>query len=186
VEGLPQQPGAVGFALLGLGLVAGVLYGLHVLRRVSGGFEGDRAAAWIVAVVVAAAVGGAPFIAWRIVEDIRYTSSIDDWLVPRYGVSVFEVHPEIFDNAAARIPAGDTYYVASAPGLDRTTRAAFRQWALGYLLPRAAVADPADAEWILTLGVRPSSVGPAVEQTWLMKGPVSGLPPAYLGRVAGS
>jgi hypothetical protein len=186
VEGLPQQPGAVGLAVLVLGLVVGAIYGLRFHRHVAGAFAGQRTVAWIVAVLVAVGIGGAPFIAWRIVEDIRYTSAIDPWLMPRYGVSVFRVHPEIFDNAAARIPPGDTYYVASASGIDGTSRAAFRQWALGYLLPRAAVADPARAQWILTLGLRPASVGPAIERTWLMKEPVSGLPAAYLGKVASS
>ena len=36
----------------------------------------------------------------------------------RYGVSEFEVHPELFDNAAALIPAGDTYYLAPSPDLE--------------------------------------------------------------------
>ena len=70
---------------------------------------------WIVLVLVATTVGTAPFIGWRIVEDIRYTSTIDPWLAPRYGVSVFRVHPEIFDNAAKHIPPGDTYFLASSP-----------------------------------------------------------------------
>lgn len=186
MEGLPQHPGAVGLAVLALGLVVGALYGLRARRRVSGAFVGQPSVAWVVVLLVAVGIGTAPFIAWRIVEDIRYTSSIDAWLVPRYGVSVYEVHPEIFDNAAARIPAGDTYYVISDPGLDRTSRAAFRQWALGYLLPRVAVADPGDAQWILTLGVRPASIGGPIERTWVLKGSVNGLPPAYLGKVAGS
>ena len=112
----------------------------------------------------------------------RYTSQID---LARAALRrfVFKVHPEIFDNAAWRIPAGDTYYLASDPDLDRATKAAFREWALGYLLPRIAVADPAKAGWILTLGVDPASVGPKVSRTWLMKESVNGLPPAYLGRV---
>ena len=38
----------------------------------------------------------------------------------------------------------------------------------------------------MTLGVDPASVGPPISKTWLLKGPVNGLPPAYLGKVARS
>ena len=44
-----------------------------------------------------------PYIAWRIVEDVRYTSSLNSWIADRYGVSVVQVHPAIFDAAAAHM-----------------------------------------------------------------------------------
>ena len=121
---------------------------------------GSLAVGSIVFVVAGTTLGSVPFLAWRVVEDIRYTSGLDPWLVPRYGVSVYRVHPEIFDNAARHIPPGDTYYLAASPKLDGRTQDAFHQWALGYLLPRVAVADPDAAQWILTLGVDPAKVGP--------------------------
>lgn len=185
MEGLPQSPGPIGLAILLLGLLGGALYAWRIRLPVGAAVAGSRSSGWIVLVLVATTLGAAPFVGWRIVEDIRYTSSIDPWLAPRYGVSVSRVHPEIFDNAAARIPPGDTYYLASAPGLERGARASFREWALGYLLPRVAVSDPERARWILTLGVDPASVGPPISRTWVVKGPVSGLPPAYLGEVGG-
>jgi hypothetical protein len=183
VEGLPQDPGALGLALLAGGLLGGFVYAWLIRRAVWTSVRGSLAVGWIVFVVAGTTLGSVPFLAWRVVEDIRYTSGLDSWLVPRYGVSVYRVHPEIFDNAAQRIPPGDTYYLAASPKLDHRTRDAFHQWALGYLLPRIAVADPRGAQWILTLGVDPAMVGPRIARTWIVKGPVSGLPVAYLGKV---
>jgi hypothetical protein len=186
VEGLPQAPGAFGLALLFLGLLGGGVYARLVRRSVWSSVGGSVSVGWIVLVLTATTVGAVPFIAWRVVQDIRYTSHLDPWLVPRYGVSVYGVHPEIFDNAKLRIPSGDTYYLAPSTTIDRTAQKAFKDWALGYLLPRMAVPDPADASWIMTFGVDPRKVGPPISQTWLLKGPVNGLPPAYLGKVARS
>lgn len=183
MEGLPQNPGLLGLGILFFGLLLGVLYARRIRLAIVASVAGSRSVAYIVLALAATTLGAAPFIGWRIVEDIRYTSAIDPWLATRYGVSVFRVHPEIFDNAALRIPPGETYYLAPSRSLDPTIRGAFRQWALGYLLPRVAVADPNRAQWILTLGVDPESVGPPISKTWVVKEAVSGLPPAYLGKV---
>ena len=164
-----------------VGLLVGALYAWRIRRSVRSAAGSSGAVAVVLLALIATSVGAAPFIGWRIVEDIRYTSSIDPWLAPRYGVSVFKVHPEIFDNAARRIPPGETYYLAPSRKLDYVTQAAFRAWALGYMLPRIAVDDPAAAKWILTLGVDPADVGPPIARTWRLKESVSGLPPAYLG-----
>ena len=72
------------------------------------------------------------------------------------------------------------------PRSTEASERAFEEWALGYLLPRVAVTDPAKARWIVTFGVDPRTVGPPIAKTWLLKGPVNGLPPAYLGQVARS
>ena len=186
VEGLPQDPGAFGFALLILGLLAGAVYARLVRGSVWSAVGGSVAVGWVVLALTATTVGAAPFIAWRVVEDIRYTSALDPYIVPRYGVSVYGVHPEIFDNAVLHIPSGDTYYLAASTTIDGTAQRAFDEWALGYLLPRKAVTDPADADWIVTLGIDPRKVGPPIEKTWVLKGSVNGLPPAYLGKVGHS
>ena len=183
MEGLPQSPGAVGFVLLLVGLSGGAVFAWLIRERVLAAVDGVRGIAAIVLLLTATTLGAAPFVVWRIVEDIRYTSGIDPWLAPRYGVSVSGVHPEIFDNALKHIPPGDTYYLATKPGVAFGARTSFRQWALGYLLPRIAVAQADRAQWILTLGVNPRTVGPPVTRVWRLKESVNGLPPAYLGEV---
>jgi len=186
VEGLPQSPGAIGLALLVLGLLAGAVYARLVRGSVWSAVGGSVAVGSVVLALIATTVGAVPFIAWRVVEDIRYTSALDPYIVPRYGVSVYGVHPEIFDNAVLHIPRADTYYLAPSTTIDRTAQRAFTEWALGYLLPRRAVVDPAEANWIVTFGIDPRKVGPPIERTWLLKGSVNGLPPAYLGKVGQS
>lgn len=164
----------------------GGLYAWSIRGSVSSAVAGSKAIAAVTLVLIATTLGAAPFVGWRIVEDIRYTSGLDPWLAPRYGISVYGVHPEIFDNAVRRIPVGDTYYMVTATPINDVAQRAFEEWALGYLLPRMAVTDPANAGWIVTFGVDPRSVGPPIAKTWLLKGPVNGLPPAYLGKVARS
>lgn len=183
MKGLPLHPGVTGWAIWITGLLVGTLYAWRIRKQVSRAVGESLTVGSIVLLLIATGLGSAPFVGWRIIVDVRYTSQIDPWLVPRYGVSEHGVHPEIFDNAAARIPSGDTYYLAPSPRLNNETQAAFRQWALGYLLPRIAVGDPERADWILTLGVDPASVGPDVSRTWIMKEAIGSTPPAYLGRV---
>lgn len=173
MEGLPQNPDALGLAMILLGLVAAAIYGLRV----------RRAQSIAVAAVAVLAIAAFPYIAWRVTEDIRYTSRLDPWIANRYGVSVFRVHPAIFDNAASHMPADARYYLASSPQIDDTRRKAFAQWAAGWLLPRIAVASPAQADYVLTLGLRPNSVGAPIARTWRVMPPLLGTPAAYLGRV---
>ncbi len=120
---------------------------------------------------------------WRIIEDVRYTSSLNSWIATRYGVSVFRVHPAIFDTAASHMPPTARYYLAVSPKVDTTRQQAFEQWAAGWLLPRVAVSSPAKAEWILTLGVDPSTVGAPLTRQWRIWPAVEGTPAAYLGQV---
>ena len=123
-----------------------------------------------------------PYIAWRMVEDIRYTSGLNSWIADRYGVSVAQVHPAIFDAAAAHMPLHARYYLATAPDIDSTRREAFEQWAAGWLLPRIATSTVPKDGWILTLGVKPFAVDSNVKRTWRIWPAVNGTPAAYLGQ----
>lgn len=183
MRGLPLHPGTTGWAIWIIGLLLGTLYMLRVRRQVIASVGSSLAVGSIVLLLIATGLGSAPYVTWRFVTDIRYTSKIDSWLAPRYGVSEHGVHPELFDNAAALIPPGATYYLAPAPDLPSRMRSAFIAWSLGYLLPRIAVSDPADADWILTLGVDPATVGPELSKTWIVKEAVGDAPAASLGRV---
>jgi hypothetical protein len=177
VEGLPQSPGLLGLAMTAIGLLAALAYFLWIRRRF------PTRSTLAIAAIAAIALAPAPYVTWRIVEDVRYTSDLDPWLSSRYGVSVFHVHPAIFDAAASHMPPSARYYLAVAPGVDSTTSGAFEQWAAGWLLPRVAVSSPKQARWILTLGVDPATVDPAVSRTWRLWPPLGDTPAAYLGEV---
>lgn len=173
MEGLPQNPSALGAAAILLGLVLGAAYFLR-----------GRGRRPLISVVVATLTLTAfPYVTWRVAEDIRYTSHLDSWLANRYGVSVFKVHPAIFDNAAAHMSPRARYYLASSPALDTTRRDAFAQWAAGWLLPRVAVATPSAAQYVLTLGVSPRSLGVPITRVWRVMPALQGTPAAYLGEV---
>jgi hypothetical protein len=173
VEGVPQNPNAVGLAAIVLGLVLGAVFLLRARRTQS-----------LVSLTVATlALAAFPYVAWRVVEDIRYTSNLDSWLANRYGVSVFRVHPAIFDNAETHMTRDARYYLVSSPKLDATRRAAFAQWAAGWMLPRVAVASPGRADFVLALGVDPRSVGVPISHVWRVMPALQGTPAAYLGEV---
>jgi hypothetical protein len=174
VEGLPQNPSALGAAAILLGLVLGAVYLRRALRRQS-----------LVTVVVASlAIAAFPYVAWRVVEDIRYTSGLDPWLANRYGVSVFHVHPAIFDNAERHMRANARFYLASSPKIELTRREAFRQWAVSWMLPHVAVTTPSRAQYVLTLGMSPRAVGVPIARVWRVMPALLGTPAAYLGEVA--
>lgn len=172
MEGLPQNPDALGAAAILLGLVVALVF----LVRSRHGF--------VAVAVGAVALAAFPYVVWRDVEDIRYTSGLDPWLAAHYGVSVFRVHPAIFDNAALHMPPHARYYLASAPSIDSTRRGAFHQWAVSWLLPRVAVSSPTKAQFVLSLGVRPDSVGVHIARSWRVMPALQGTPAAYLGEVA--
>ena len=187
MQGLPQGLGAAAAVLLALGLLLAVAYVLWARPRVEAALASAGPAARPIALTITLALGlglgAAPFLTWRVVEDVRYTSSLDPWIVERYGVSVFEVHPAAHERAAELIAEDETFAMRSDPSLERTMRAAFEQWALTRLLPRRAVADPDDAGWLLTLGVRPETIDDRVVQTWRLHPGGRGVPPSYVGRL---
>ena len=167
-----------------LGIVLAALYVIGIRRSNSTASGGRFGVAFspLLAITVTL-IMFSPYIAWRIVEDVRYTSGLNSWILDRYGVSVAKVHPAIFDAAAAHMPLHARYYLATSPKVDSTRRQAFEQWAAAWLLPRVATSTAAQARWILTLGVKPPAVDPNVRRTWRIWPAVNGAPAAYLGEV---
>ena len=164
-------------------IALGLLAALGYLAWVRPPGERRRGSVAVTVAIAAIAIAPAPYVTWRIVEDVRYTSGLSSWIAARYGVSVVQVHPAIFDAAAAHMPRTARYYLKVSPTVDSTRRQAFEQWAAGWLLPRVAVSSPGQAEWILTLGVDPSTVGPPLSRKWRIWPAVEGTPSAYLGKV---
>lgn len=160
---LPEDPGVGGAVVLALGLLLAAAAAPLFWRRLR--FLLDPAgpagppAAIVLAVAIVSAVGTAPFLSWRVVQDLRSTSQISRFNAERIGAYEGNLNAAAFDTAAVLIPPGDTYFVA-AVGLGKGD---FAAWARTFLLPRIAVESPSDAEWILTLGVDPRSVGVVVD-----------------------
>ena len=187
MQGLPEGIGPLAAALVAVGAVLGVAFTLWGRGRLATAFAAagatGRTLATVVALALGVGIGIAPYLTWRVVEDIRYTTAVDPWLVERYGVSVFEVNPAAYDRAAELIPRDATYTLRTDPRIERTIREAFEQWALTSLLPRRAVSNPADSKWLLTLGLRPKTVDPRVVRTLRLHPGGRGVPPSYAGEL---
>lgn len=184
VQGVPDGIGLVGAVLLALGLLVAVPYAFWMRRRLGRAFASaggtGAAVASLLALALLVGVGATPLTLWRIVQDIRYTSSLDPWLAERYGVSVFEIHPSLYDRLLQRIPPDETYALRVSPGIDDVTRGAFEQWALTTLLPRRAVASTADTRWIVTLGIPPRASDSGRLRAWKLHPGGRGVPPSFL------
>ena len=177
---LPEGIGALGLLLLAVGTVAGLGAGWVAMRAAGG----DRAQAALLAVALALAVAVAPFSAWRIVQDFRYTSRIAEPVAERIGAYENYLDGSAFDDLARLIPPGDRYYVRVAREIEPESAAhAFRVWGLTALLPRRAATNPANADWIVTWGVDPRYVRLGVGRVWRIREPKHGFPAIYLARV---
>lgn len=139
--------------------------------------------AGVVALVVAAGV--APLVAWRITEDIRYTSQLDSFERAGAGPIQAFLQPYLLDDAARVLPRDATYAAVAGAGVPYpTARKAFPSLALNVLFPRVSRADPRSAEWVVAWGVDPRRLAD-VEDVRVVT-PASGVyPPVVVARVAG-
>ena len=181
---LPSSPGAYGTALIVAGLVLGSALGWVAwgrLRRLfGGGGAATTAVAGVLAVALASSVGLAPFLAWRVVQNLRYTSRIQRPIVERIAAYENNLDGAAFDKVARIIPRHATFYVeASDP-----VRMNFAPWALSALLPRIAVGEPAQAQWILTLAIDPRTLGVPLASVRRIPTGYGDAAPVYLARVA--
>lgn len=151
--GVPGSPGAVGWALLLAGLAAAAASGYLLRRRVSR--EPLSIAAAIAAAIVA---GAAPFLAWRVVQDLRVTTGMTAYDRSVAGPVQAYLQPYLLDTVPRLIPPGATYATAvgSSVRFD-AARKAFPSLALETLFPRRSV-PVSEADWIVSWGIRPSAV----------------------------
>ena len=135
----------------------------------------------ISSLALATALAGAPYLCWRIVQDVRYTRGISEFVAERIGAYEYDLEGSAFDRLAARLPEQTTYFVD--PG-HTTGSGNFAEWARTALLPRIPVGTPQAAQWVVTLGVDPRTLGVELEDVQTV--PTSYGPDAtiYLGRVA--
>jgi hypothetical protein len=152
--GVPSSPGPVGGALLVVGLFLAAVAALLVLRRRRVGLR-DSA----LVVCAAATLGAGPFLVWRIVEDLRYTTGLDAYERQAAGPIQAFLPGYLLDGTRRILPRDATYAVAVGDEVPYpTARKAFPALALTSLFPRVSVADPARADWIVAWGVDPRHV----------------------------
>ena len=184
VIALPSAPGTFGTALIVLGLILGAVVAavawrrLRVLLAPTGGATSGVAA--VLAAALASSVGLAPFIAWRIVQDVRYTTMIPRPTVERIAAFENNLSGDAFDRIASVLPRDATYYVKVAD----PTKQNFEFWARSVFLPRIAVADPQEAEWLVLQGIDPLTLGVRIASVKAIPTSYKDDPPVYVARVA--
>ena len=177
--GVPSSPGTVGWLLLAAGLSAAAALVILARRRLT---EVDVVSA-LAAVSIVVTVCVTPYLAWRVVQDLRYTTALDSYSSSSAGPIQAYLPGYLADGAARFIPPAATYATAVGPTIPwAQARAAFPSLVMNTLFPRRSVASLTDADYVVTWGIRPVAVVP-VSRTWIAR-PRSGLyPPVWVARV---
>jgi len=176
--GAPSSPGAVGWALIALGLVLAVA--ALVRYRAAVRRQAPSAAAAIVVLVAAAAA--TPFVVWRIVDDLRYTTTLHGYDRAAAGPVQAYLPGYLVDGASRLIPPAATYATVVSPKVPwAPARSAFGALAMESLFPRRSVATPADADYLVTWGVQPASVA-HVQRVWTLRKAFGQSPTVYVAR----
>jgi hypothetical protein len=178
--GVPGSPGAVGTALLGLGLALAAL-GFWLARR--RGLVPLDLAGGVSAAMLALTLGVGPFVTWRIVEDLRFTSALDSYERRESGPIQAFLQPYLLDGVGTLIPRDATYATAVSDAVPyEAARAAFPALALRELFPRRTVSDPVRADWIVAWGIDPRRLAP-VERVVVARKQSGVYPAVYVARV---
>jgi hypothetical protein len=177
--GLPETSSPAGLALLALGLVLALIAAHRARQRMSS--RGILATSLLACLALTFGVG--PFLVWRVVEDIRYTTSLDANYRNGAGPIQAFLRPYFLDDVPALIPRSDTYYAIAGSAVPyATARKAFPLLALDKLFPRRSAATAREADYIVAWGVAPSSLAPVGPVR--VASPASGsLPPLFVARV---
>jgi hypothetical protein len=185
VLALPAGPGLVGAVLLGVGCaLAGCCFvlALRGLRPLlAGSAPAGAGVAGLAAIAAAAAIGFTPYASWRIVQDLRYTVQIPEFVAERIGAYERDLDGAAFDRVAAIIPKGDTYFTAAGPAPGASE---FPQWSAAALVPRMPVRDVEDADWVVALDVDPHTLGVPVEKVRRIPTSYGRQATIYVARVA--
>jgi hypothetical protein len=161
VLGLPAEPGAAGTIMLALGIAAAVAFVLLARGRVAAelGVPLRSRVAVATVAVLATMLAAGPFVLWRVVEDIRYTSRLTSQQAEEVGAGRYGIDERVFARVRQLVPPDATYAVEAGPSIGERTRVALPFWAAFTLAPRVRVEDPRRAEWIVTWGLPPERLG---------------------------
>lgn len=181
---MPAEPGAVGAIMLALGLVAAGALVLFGRRRIAAelGLPLRSAVSLATIATLAATVGYGPFVLWRVVEDIRYTSPLTARQAEEIGADMNFIDERMLDRVRAVVPPDATYALEAGPSVHERSREALNAWVAFSLLPRVRVEDADRAEWIVTWGRPVSGLGvPVADEIVLVSRDER--PPWYVARV---
>ena len=175
--GVPGSPGAVGWALLVAGLLAAAASGYRFRTRLP---RDPVAAAAALSLLVTA--GAAPYLAWRIVDDLRYTTKLTPYDRSVAGPVQAYLQPYLLDRVPSLIPVDDTYATVVGPSVRfYAARKAFPALALQTLFPRIST-SPERADWIVSWGVQPGAFAP-VSRVVIARRASKLYPTLYVGKV---
>jgi hypothetical protein len=179
VIGVPGSPGAIGWGLLIAGVLAGAVAFPSVWRRVSGrGLVVDAA---LCCLVVTTAV--APYLVWRFVQDLRYTTRLDAYDAEAAGPIQAYMPGYLVNGAGRYVPRNATYSVVVGERVPwPQARAAFPALVQQRLFPRRSVADPRAAGYVVTWGVDPAAVVD-VKRVWIVRRRYGSYLAVYVGQV---
>lgn len=173
-------PAATSLALATL-FVAGMLLavGLGAVLRHSWPASVE---ARVVVVAMVALVISVPYLGWRVVEDVRYTTRLDPYERRAAGPIQAFLPGYLVDGGRAIVPRGDTYATVVSPNApNAVARKAFPSLVMVALFPRHSASQPA-AQWIVAWGVpRPSLV--ELGRIYLVHAALGPLPPVLAVRV---
>lgn len=133
-------------------------------------------------VALAAVVLSLPYLGWRVVEDLRYTRSLDPYERAAAGPIQSYLPGYLVDGARRIVPPGATYATVVGRSVPyATARDAFGPLVLTTLFPRQSV-RVRDAQWIVAWGVSPARVA-RVGKVLVVHRRLGALPPVFAARV---
>src|SRR5689334_10027627 len=118
--GLPASPGRWGTLMLVLGVLVAAAIALLVWRSLRRSLD-DRWAAALLAASLLSVVATAPYLAWRIVEDLRVTTGLSAAAAERAGGDMAPVDHRTLGPIRQAV-GRQTFYVSASPRIDPIER----------------------------------------------------------------
>jgi hypothetical protein len=182
---VPHELGLVGAILLLVGSLLGLGFAVALWLQLRPASRTGVAAAGLLALAAASAVAVAPWNAWRVYVDLRYSAALPTDVAEAQPVYDHGIDGRIYGALKDAIAPGETFFVkATREVADDSAPLVFEIWPLTTLLPRLAVDDPARADWIVTWGLDPASFGVRLQSVRVLAAERDGFPAMYLARVA--
>jgi hypothetical protein len=176
--GVPGSPGVLGWILLVLGLVGAAAAAGFFLARRRPGLAGSA-----LVVCAATTLGVGPFLVWRIIEDMRYTTGLDAYERNAAGPIQAFLPGYLLDPVRRIVPRDATYATAVGDKVPHSAaHVGFPPLALTTLFPRLSVDDPRKADFVIAWGTDPRRLAP-VSRVVVARGALGPLPSVVVATV---